>query len=153
VTDVGPKPFQRPLLISLSFSSPVFSSTTVVTVDIGFALKLKKMPNHDRRTQKINMCFDRDPGHVLVVLGYALSAENGRREEAKIARVLGLGVRAPDELRVDIDVHGGWIFGGVVLCFLRETVPADALHYHRSESSDTRKRAREKKDWEGGKGY
>jgi hypothetical protein len=41
VMDVGPKPFQRPLLMSLSFSSPVFSSTTVVTVDIGFALKLK----------------------------------------------------------------------------------------------------------------
>ena len=40
-TDVGPYPFQRALLISLFFSSPVFSSTTVVGTDIGFALKLK----------------------------------------------------------------------------------------------------------------
>ena len=40
-TDVGPKPFQQPLLISLSFSSPILSSMIVVTVDIGFALKLK----------------------------------------------------------------------------------------------------------------
>jgi hypothetical protein len=47
-TDVGPKPFQRPLLISLSFSSPVFSSTTVVTVDIGFALKLKSQTGNSR---------------------------------------------------------------------------------------------------------
>ena len=69
--------------------------------------------------------------HLLVVLGYALSTENGRREEAKVAslrRVLGLGVRPPGELRVDIDVHGGWVFRGVVLRFFRETVPADALH-------------------------
>ena len=47
-TDVGPKPFQRPLLISLSFSSPVLSSMIVVlTVDIRFALKLKSQTmNH-----------------------------------------------------------------------------------------------------------
>jgi hypothetical protein len=41
-TDVGPKPFHRPLLISLSFSSPVFSSTKVVTEEFGFGLKLRR---------------------------------------------------------------------------------------------------------------
>jgi len=69
--------------------------------------------------------------NVLVVLGYALSAENGRWEEAKIASlcgVLSLRLRPPDELRVDIDVHGGWVIDGVVLRFLRETVRADAFH-------------------------
>ena len=57
-------------------------------------------------------------GSALVILGYTLSAENGRREEVKIAplrRVMSFGVRPPDELRVDIDVHGGWVIGGVVL--------------------------------------
>jgi hypothetical protein len=70
-------------------------------------------------------------GDVLVVLGYPLSAENGRWEEAKIASlcgVLGLRLRPPDELRVDIDVHGGWVIDGVVFRFLRETVRADAFH-------------------------
>jgi hypothetical protein len=76
-----------------------------------------------------------DRGHALVILGYTLSAENGRREEAKIAslcRVLGLGMRSPDELRVDIDVHGRCVIGGgVVLHFLRELEPPDALHCYR----------------------
>lgn len=128
--DVGPKPFQRPLLMSLSFSSPVFSSKTVVTVDIGFALKLKcRTTTVEERN--INQCIRRTRVDVLVVLGYALSAENGRREEAKIASlcgVLGLRLRPPDKLRVDIDVHGGRVIDGVVLRFLRETVRADAFH-------------------------
>lgn len=76
-------------------------------------------------------------GRALVILGYTLSAENGRREEAKIAslcRVLGLAMRSPDELRVDVDVHGRWVIGGVVLHFLRELEPPDALHCHRQTS-------------------
>jgi hypothetical protein len=43
-----------------------------------------ELPNHDHR-RNINQCILTDQGDVLVVLGYTLSAENGRWEEAKIA--------------------------------------------------------------------
>jgi len=78
--------------------------------------------------------------YVLVILRYALSAKNRRRKEAKIAslcRVLSLGVRPPDEQRVDIDVHSGWVIGGVILLFSREMVTSDALHcYHQRTPKD-----------------
>jgi len=80
-------------------------------------------------------------GHVLVVLGYPLSAENGRREEAKIAslcRVLGLRLRPLGELWVDIDVHGRWVIDGVVLRFLRETVRADTFHCYDPKTQERR---------------
>ena len=86
-------------------------------------------------------------GHVLVILGYALSAENGRWEQAKIAslhRVLGLGLGPPDELWVNIDVHGGWVIDGVVFRFLGETVRADALHCY---SSNAQQRRQEQREW------
>lgn len=97
----------------------------------GHRIRLEtEIPNHDRR-RNINQCVLRTRGDVLVVLGYALSAENGRWEEAKIASlcgVLGLRMRPPDELWVNIDIHGGWVVDGVVLRFLREPVRADAFH-------------------------
>ena len=143
VIDVGPKPFQRPLLISLSFSSPVFSSTTVVTVDIGFALKLTCRTTTEERKRNVNRVFNGPGrrGHVLVVLGYPLSAENGRWEQAKIAslcRVLGLRLRPLGELWVDIDVHGRWVIDGVVLRFLRETVRADTFHCYDPKTQERR---------------
>ena len=48
-TDVGPKPFQQRISISLSFASPILPSMVVVTVDIVFALKLKSQTT-DRGT-------------------------------------------------------------------------------------------------------
>src|ERR1700742_787829 len=72
-TDVGPKPFQRPLLISLSFSSPVFSSTTVVGVDIGFGLKLRKIESRPRKVSKARGCWSTERlgrRYALVILGY-----------------------------------------------------------------------------------
>jgi hypothetical protein len=78
-------------------------------------------------------------GHALVILGYALSAENGRREKTKIAslrRVLCLGMRPPRELRVNIDVHGRRIVGGVVFRFLKETVITNTIHCYRRETQE-----------------
>ena len=71
-----------------------------------------------------------------------MSAENGRWEEAKITSLCGmlcLRLRPLDDLRVDINVHGGCVIDGVVLRFLRETVRADAFHCYVSESSITKK--------------
>jgi hypothetical protein len=90
-------------------------------VDIGFGLKLKagSRPWKVSKTRH-HFAYRSRREHALVILGNALSAEDGRWEEAKIAslcRVLGLGVRPPDELRVDIDIHGRWVIGGVVLLF------------------------------------
>jgi hypothetical protein len=55
--------------------------------------------------------------------------------------VLFLGVHPPDEVRVDIDVHGRRVIGGAVLRFLRELVTPDALHCYRQETA-SRKRVR-----------
>ena len=59
--------------------------------------------------------------------------------------MLGLRLRPLDELRVYIDVHGGWIIiGGVVLRFLGETVRADAFHCYVRELSEG-ERSKEKR--------
>jgi len=45
--EAGPHPFHLILLISLFFSSPVSSSTVLVRIEAGFALKLKPAKSHE----------------------------------------------------------------------------------------------------------
>jgi hypothetical protein len=50
-------------------------------------------------------------------------------------------MHAPYQLRIDINIHGRRIIGGVILSFLRETILPDTFHFKESKvESGTKER-------------